>query len=240
MILQNYKNAFKNTGKAFKKLLFYAPQECILCGKAGAIVCESCKESLLMHNGNLCTKCGKQIASGELCYNCKKDNRPYEKGFMVYFYKDNAKKLMYDFKFEGKRDISYFFAQSLYDKLKIQDLEIDIVTAVPMHIIKKLGKGYNPPVLIAKELSTLINKPFDGKILKRIRHTKAMSTMHDIDRMEHSSKNYSFNNKNVKDKNILIIDDVSTTGATLHVCAQILKDNGAEKVYVAAACGGNY
>jgi ComF family protein len=240
MILETYKNAFKNTGKAFKKLLFYAPDECILCGEDGNIVCKSCAETLPMHKDNLCIKCGKQITSGELCYNCKKDKRPFDKGFVVFFYQDNAKKLMHDFKFEGKRNIASFFAQSIYNRLIMQDIHIDIVTSIPMHTIKKLGKGYNPPTLIAKELSIMLNKPFDGNILKRIHHTKAMSTMKGIDRMEHSLNNYSYNNKkDINNKNILLIDDVSTTGATLHVCSQILKDNGANKVYVAAACGGN-
>lgn len=238
MILQTYKNSIKNTGKAFKKLLFYTPDECMLCGKAGDIVCKSCIESLPMHKGILCVKCGKQITSGELCYNCIKDTRPYEKGFMVFLYEDNAKKLMHDFKFEGKRDIAEFFAQAILNCVK--SFDVDIITSVPMHMVKKLGKGYNPPALIAKELSTMMDKPFNNKILRRIKHTKAMSTMQGIDRMEHSKKNYSINKSNIKDKNILLIDDVSTTGATLHVCSQILIDNGANTVYVAAACGGNY
>ncbi len=237
MMKDVYKTAFRNTAQAFKQLLFYKEDKCEICNKDGDIICTECAKVFLAHDGVLCEKCGRQIKNEGLCFHCAKYERPYEQGIISLFYQDKAKQVMSDFKFHSQRLYASFFAREIYNKIGDHEWEIDMIIPIPMHIIKKMGKGFNPPSLIARELSHMMKIDMSNKALKRKRHTKSMSVLKNIDRMTHSMKNFKIGKVDIKGKNILIIDDVSTTGATLHVCSQILKDNGANLVYVVAACG---
>ncbi len=220
------------------KLIFPDTGVCYLCGKQGDVICEKCSLEMERHEGSLCKKCGRVVEGGsELCDACLKYDRPYDNGAIALFYQGKARDAMKEYKFENKLPYSHFFAKEIYMSIKEHKWHIDIVTAVPNHPFKLIGKGYNPPALIAKKLAGMLNVKYDGKVLKRIRYTKSMSLLKGIDRMEHSKKNFAIKKFGFEDKNILIIDDVSTTGATLHVCAQLLKKRNAGKVYVAAACG---
>lgn len=239
MIKDTYKNAFLNTGKAFKQLLFYKPRLCELCRADGDIICRECVDNMPMHQNILCDKCGRQIKIKGLCNNCTKHHRPYEKGIIIFFYQDIPKQMMYEFKFNGKREYAKVFACEIHNKIILKNWDIDIITPIPMHALKLFGRGYNPPALIAKRLSKLMDVSYNKKLLKRTRYTKAMALLGRIDRMKHVSKNFKVYQNDLSNKTILVVDDVSTTGATLHICSKLLMDAGAEKVFAAAACGDN-
>ena len=233
------RKVLKVIGRVIKQLLFYEEIECSVCARQGQRVCDECSEMFLRHDNIICNKCGREIKEAGLCYNCRKNNRPYEKGIIALYYQDIPREFMKEFKYNSKRNFSYFFAEEIYNKIKSCNWDIDVICAVPMHNLKLLGNGYNPPSLISRELSILMDIPYSRKTLKRKRYTRSMSLLKNIDRMEHSSKNFMTGNFDYADMNVLVVDDVSTTGATLHVCSKILLDNGANKVYVVAACGDN-
>lgn len=239
MTKKSYKQALLNTSKAFRQLLFYCADECVVCGAAGKIICNECSYKMLRHEKILCLKCGRQINTGGLCHNCSAIKRPYKQGVIAFFYQDIAGDLMYDFKFNYKKDNAQIFAEELYKKINEYAWNFDIITAIPINILKLLGYGYNPPKLVAKRLSKLINIPYKDSLLKRIRYTKSMALLGNIDRMKHVSKNFRAAKKAIDGQKILLVDDVSTTGASLHFCSQLLLNNGAKVVYVAAACGDN-
>lgn len=240
-LIETYKEWFMNLPHAIFKLFFPDTGLCNFCGSTGEIVCDNCSSQIQRHEGTLCEKCGRSISSGrELCHMCLKDIRPYDKGVIAFYYDGIARDMMKEYKFENTLPYSSFFADEIYEKIDTIRDEIDIITAVPMHFMKIIGKGYNPPALIAKKLAKTMDVSYQGKILKRTRYTKSMSRLKGINRMEHSRKNFDLRKNCIKNKNILIIDDVATTGATLHVCADILKENGANKVFVAAVCGDTH
>lgn len=238
--VNRYKSGFKNLPHAVFKLIFPDTGLCDICSNEGEVICEKCLAEMEKHTGKLCEKCGRSVANKTLCKACQKHERPYDAGAIALFYQDKAQEIMKEFKFENKLPYAKFLAQEIYESIAFRKWEIDIVTAVPMHPLKLIGKGYNPPVLIAKKLAKKLGLKYNNKILKRIRYTKSMSLLKKIDRMEHSKKNFSAGSACFENKNVLIIDDVSTTGATLHICAEILKRHGAGKVYVAAACGDTF
>jgi ComF family protein len=235
--IERYRWGIKRLHKALYRFIFPASYECGLCGGEGEIICKKCIGEIQKHSGVLCDKCGRAVRYEGLCEECIKNPRPYERGAIVFFYEGRAQQAMKDFKFENMLPYGTFFAQELYEKIKPLGWDIDIVTAVPSHPYKIIGKGYNAPAVIARRLSRMMNLKYDAGLLKRIRHTKSVSLMHGIDRMAHAKENFAIKKPGLDGKNILLIDDVSTTGSTLHVCTQILKNHGAGKVYVAAACG---
>ena len=236
----NFFSTFKNLPHTFLKLIFPDMGLCYICGQEGDVVCEKCASQMERHAGRLCEKCGRSITHNkEICCMCEKNERPYDKGAIALFYEGAAKHAMKQYKFENMLPYSNFFAKEIHKSIEKFEDEIDIITAVPSHYFKVTGKGYNPPALIAKKLSKRLGISYKANIIKRVRYTKSMSLLKGVNRMEHSRKNFEIQKNNFYDKNILIVDDVSTTGATLHVCSDILKKSGAKKVFVAAVCGDN-
>ncbi len=235
--IERYRLGIKQLLQALYRFIFPPSGKCGLCGGDGEIICEKCIGQMHEHSGKLCDKCGRAVRYEGLCDECIKNARPYERGAVVFFYEGRAQQTMKDFKFENMLPYGTFFAQRLQEKIKPLGWDIDIVTAVPSHPYKVIGKGYNAPAVIARRFAKMMDIKYDTRLLKRIRHTKSVSLLHGIDRMAHAKENFAIKKSALSGENILLIDDVSTTGSTLHVCAQILKNHGAGKVYVAAACG---
>lgn len=109
--------------------------------------------------------------------------------------------------------------------------EIDVIIPVPIHRIKKLSRGYNQSDLIAKGISIISQKSIDLKSLKRIRNTPTQTHLHLQERIENVKDAFKVVRKEkIKDKVILIVDDVCTTGSTVNEVARTLLNAGAKKV----------
>jgi len=107
---------------------------------------------------------------------------------------------------------------------------------VPLHSLKKAERGYNQSLYITKGLSIESRIPFSNRTLKRIRFTFSQTTMTLKERQENVREAFKIaHSGKIKGKNILLIDDVITTGATVSECGKALLNAGAGKVYAASA-----
>jgi len=113
---------------------------------------------------------------------------------------------------------------------------INLILPVPLHSLKKAERGYNQSLYITKGLSKELNIPFNPGILKRVRFTNSQTTMTLKERQLNVQGAFKVVHKEkIKRKNILLIDDVITTGATISECGKVLLNAGANKVYAASA-----
>jgi len=116
----------------------------------------------------------------------------------------------------------------------IDDLVIDCVLPVPLHLYRLIQRGYNQSEMLAKYVGKYANLPLYKNVLVRNRFTKSQSNFNARGRVGNIKGAFSVKDVEcIKGKNILLIDDVYTTGATVEECAKILKRAGAKKVYVA-------
>ncbi|MBE6903785.1 MAG: ComF family protein [Ruminococcaceae bacterium] len=115
--------------------------------------------------------------------------------------------------------------------------DVDMIIPVPLSRFRKNKRTYNQSEMLATELSKLIGVPVNAEILFKIKNTKAQSTIKKKSKRMKNIKNvYKVKNSElIKDKNILLVDDVVTTGATLNECAKVLVEAGAAKVVAVAA-----
>jgi len=114
--------------------------------------------------------------------------------------------------------------------------EIDLIIPIPLHRLRKIDRGYNQSYYIAKGLSKYFNIPLSGKILFRSKFTKSQTTLNLKEREENISGAFNLKkHKTVSGKNILLVDDVITTGATTNECAKVLLEAGANNVYAISA-----
>jgi ComF family protein len=229
---------------------FY-PRDCILCSKEYnnqtfkfAYLCEECFEKLPKpQNNNICLKCqmplGEFILSKPICQYCKKYRGIFKKLITGLYYKDEVENLIKEFKFNKKLYVGMLLSQILAIAIKKQ-LEnslqkIDYLTYVPMTYMEKFKRGFNQTEFLAKNISSYLKIPLIKAIIK-IRQTKHQMELSFYERQQNIKNAFKINKKIeqiLSQKNILIIDDIYTTGATLAECSRTLKSAGVKQVYLA-------
>ena len=109
---------------------------------------------------------------------------------------------------------------------------MDLIIPIPIHHLKKAERGYNQSDYLAKGLSKSLNIPYSINSIKRIKYTESQTKLKMKERALNVSKAFKVGQpKKVSGKNILIVDDVCTTGATLLECGIALYKAGATSVY---------
>ncbi|MDR1522947.1 MAG: ComF family protein [Endomicrobium sp.] len=230
--------------KIFLKVInLIYPLTCSLCGRDLSAVykyriCNNCKESLNKIKNNVCEKCGIPLDSGgNLCYACKKDLKIYkfDKLRSVYLYKGHLRKLILKFKYSKRTFLYKDFAFEM-SKL-IQEYEFfknsDFIIPVPLNILRKIKRGYNQAELLAEGVSIQSGIPMLTNILFRKKVTKPQFRLSKFERVKNIQNSFVVKNKSaIKDRTILLIDDIATTCSTISVCANVLKDSGAKNVFV--------
>ena len=147
-------------------------------------------------------------------------------------YTEHIAAAVHNYKYNDARYLCCFFA-SLIELPK--DWQIDAVLPMPLHPNKLKKRGYNQSALIARELCKKYGLMLDESLAVRIKDTKSQRELDRSQRAENMKNAFSASGS-VKNKRILIIDDVFTTGATMNECAKALKVKGAAYIYAASAC----
>jgi len=218
------------------------PITCSSCGKdlpPGAIerVCQDCFKGFKKNDGLVCAKCGVFLADGgEHCFECRRDKRRFSFDLLrsPYIYDGNVRKLILKFKYSDRMFIAKEFASDMSEAAVKNDFNIyaDYIVPVPLNILRRAKRGYNQAEILAAVLSKEISKPVLTNVLYRKKITKPQFKLSKRERAENMKSSFLIKNAElVKSKNILLIDDVATTGATLSACAKTLKSAGAKKVF---------
>ena len=215
-----------------KSLDFLFPPVCAGCGKYGSFLCAKCRESLKYISSPLCSNCGRPLASGSYCSGCVRWPMKIDGIRSVLEFDGVVQKLIYDFKYHYVRVLTPLLAQFLADYLKINELPVDILVPVPLHSHRLRERGYNQSTLLAYELSCLAETPFIEGVLTRIIDTTPQARTANIrERRENMTGVFICQDNSFKGKQVLLIDDVCTTGATINACAIALKKTGAASVW---------
>jgi ComF family protein len=229
------------------------PPKCI-CGKKqtaeNANICGECWLKIDFINSPMCQKCGdpfqfkSDILENDdnglaelLCTNCLANPPSYELQRCVFNYNENSNFIITKFKYSDSTHSAKYLAKQLHNISKNFIDEIDLITSVPIHYKKLIKRKYNQSALLANELSKITKKPVNNFILKRIKNNKPQAGLPREERLKNVKGSFEVNPKALKKisgKNILIIDDVITTGATMRECTKVLQKNNVNKIYVLA------
>lgn len=212
--------------------------KCIFCGNEITNpnkydMCDNCLTHLPFIVKDFCSRCGSQLSQNHIgvCQNCKITNFHFDYARAVFVYDKNVKRTIKKLKFSSAKYLIEPLANCLYYKFTSLNWKVDLVTFVPIHESRLKLRGYNQSEELAKEFSKLTNIE-NINCFTKIKNTPNQTSLSRKDRQNNLIDAFKLKYKSVKDKNILIIDDIFTTGATTNELSKLLKNNGANKVYV--------
>jgi ComF family protein len=179
----------------------------------------------------VCDICGKPIGTQGTCLSCINRMPAFDRIITPYLYDDVVRDIIHTFKYRGKTNLKMLLGCIIHEKIREENIDTDIVTFIPMHWTRLFARGYNHSALIAKEVASRMGKKVRYNALMKTRGTKPQAGLGSADR-KRNIKN-SFKAEGVQGLNILVVDDVITTGETAESAAKALKKAGAKSVVVA-------
>jgi ComF family protein len=216
--------------RAALNILF--PQRCVSCGEEGEILCRNCRKSLQIIVPPICPKCGKPQASGIICPSCVSWQNYIDGIRSPFKFEGSIREAIHQLKYNNLRCIAESLAVLLKEYIDSNPLSVQIIVPVPLSLKRLRERGYNQSELIAKELCKLIQLPHNTDCLKRIKYILPQTRTKSVEeRRENVKQAFLCKDYTLKNNDILLLDDVSTSGATLDQCAKALKAAGASSVW---------
>jgi competence protein ComFC len=214
-------------------LNIFFPTKCVACGQYGHLLCLDCLKTVDKISTSTCFECGKISKNGEYCQTCKKTNKPALNSILVACGYDSIpiKEIIHQLKYGGLTGLSEICGELIYERVQKVKLPHDfVIIPVPLHKFRIRNRGFNQAELIAKYVSKRIGV-HGGDALKRVKNTKNQVGLSRKDRLINVEGVFDCIDVSlIKGQNVLLIDDVVTTGATLNECAKALKSAGAKRV----------
>lgn len=177
----------------------------------------------------LCIVCGEEEAEG-LCIKCNRDIKKCDINDRSYaYYNSTMKKLILDFKFKRDFNAGEILSGFLVQKLKYEKKDY-ILTYVPISKNKLKSRGFNQSEYLCNQAAKKLNVRV-LETLEQVKETKEQKTLSKDERQKNILNAFkAINIEKIKGKNIVLIDDVITTGATLKECEKILKNSGVKRI----------
>lgn len=201
-------------------LNFFYPKKCGICNKISkSYICENCKRKI------------DKIK----CVKIKKIRNNYNHLY-IFKYKGIIRQKIIEYKFRDKAYLYKFFSDIILTNKKICNVlkKYDMIIPVPIHRQRRIKRGYNQTELIAKEIAKNIdNLDYCKNCLIKIKNIKAQSTLNSFERQQNTVGAYKVINENIiKNKKVIIFDDVYTTGSTAKECCNILKKYNVKEILI--------
>jgi len=235
--------SLKRAGRAALDLVF--PPLCIACrvqvGEPGAL-CATCWLKVQFLDGPMCDCCGLPFEldpGGEtLCAACYARRPFFDKARAVMRYDEHSRGPILALKHGDRLDLAPHFTRWLDRGGRALLDETDVILPVPLHVTRLWTRRYNQAAELARALSRLSGKSLNVLALTRSRSTESQGAMRSA-RARRRNMLGAFrvsprHKSAIAGRNVLLIDDVLTTGATVEACARALKRAGAAKVFVLA------
>ena len=211
-------------------LLF--PQWCVGCGKEGDFICSSCQQSLSRIMPPLCPRCGRPQASDVLCPTCVSWQASIDGIRSPFRFDGVMRQAIHQLKYRNLRALAALLARLLQDYLATNPVPGEVLVPVPLHKKRLKERGYNQSSLLAQELGELINLPVVEDCLIRKHYALPQARTSTVDERRSNVANaFICCNDGLRGRQVLLIDDVCTSGATLDACAAALKASGAASVW---------
>lgn len=233
-----FKELIQKIHKLILDTLF--PIQCIVCKKPNHWLCDQCLSEVLIKDKQVCPICEKvTIPDGQTCFQCK-EKYSIDGLLVAIDYKENEAidKAIHYFKYRFVEDLHKPLGKIITKTFLKSSLKIpDAIIPIPLHPKRLRWRGFNQSELlcrhISKNISPNLNIEISTTALIRNKNTLSQMKIKNFKQRKLNLKNAFkvFRKSSIKNKRILIVDDISTTGSTIFECAKVLKKSGAKEVY---------
>ena len=227
-------------GKFIKENLFPLSFTCDSCGieTFEGNLCPECLKKTTFNDKATCPICGRKTVHREICIECKAKPPLFDYAISALIYEGTAVKLIHKFK-NGDAYLKDYFADLIVAKLDIV-APIDYITFVPMTKKAERKRGYNQARLLAEAISERINVPVCD-VIEKVKDTSDQKALSGKDRAKNLEGSFKAKSKNaLLDKNVLLVDDILTTGATADAVCMSLFHAGVMRVFLATIASVEY
>lgn len=218
---------------------FFLPRFCLCCNEkldpVTKVICDNCFSQI------------KTVDQTRLAFEFNKkfyEDNIIENFFSLFLFEatGNIQTLIHELKYNNKFTLGIFLGKHLAEASKeiLNTEAIDLIIPMPLHSLKKAERGYNQAYFIAKGFAKIVDKPITTKAVKRKKYTESQTKLTAEERKENIRDAFRVSSsKQTENKNVLLIDDVITSGATVSALGRELKENNADRIFaVSVALAG--
>lgn len=195
---------------------FFLPPKCVECGCAGSFFCAECQATLTIP-----PPVSEPDSALVECRSTAEFSGPIQKA-------------IHEFKYENLRALARPLAERLaaaLERATAAGWAPTLITAIPLHESRLRERGYNQSALLARWLAERSGLPFRAGAVHRIRATRQQVGLNSAERRENVAGAFAADPEIVREQQVVLVDDVHTTGTTLHECAVALHQAGAARVW---------
>lgn len=208
------------------------PSHCAGCDTLGYRWCPQCAESVQPIEVIVCEQCGEPLAhtlDGETCH-CKGFLSHIDQIRSYSIYEPPLSLAIHQLKYQNNLGVAESLANYLVKLYNSINIRMDLVIPIPLNKKRQIDRGYNQSLLLARPFSYQVSIKMKPDALTRINNTQSQVGLTRDQRAQNVRDAFRADPQLVKNKNIILIDDVSTTGSTMDACAKALKKEGANYI----------
>ena len=211
------------------------PVRCAGCQRTGHVLCPACIAQIQLLPSPFCEFCGTPLSTYGVCNNCQFRLPKLSGQRAVSLYQEPLRGCIHGLKYDGNIRLAEPLGLLLAKAYIRYGMQADMLIPVPLHRERQQQRGYNHASLLAEVCSAIVRVPMNDNILVRHRATVAQVDLHPRERYQNVAGAFACSsssaNSVLNGRKIVIIDDVSTTSATLEACATPLFAAGAKEIW---------
>jgi ComF family protein len=234
--------------RRIKRIIALRERRCMVCGdcfrpqQTAVLLCNSCRRQLVQRTGGFCPRCGLPHALDSmpltLCSSCISTPPPWLSLRFYGLYDGLLRRIIIRYKHTPDLTLHPLMGHMLCQALRLRPFspqeKPDVIVPVPLHPARLHMRGFNQSYLPARPAAVMLTVPLQKNILRRTRYTSAQTGLPKEERRRNLRDAFEADSC-VRGRNVLLVDDVMTTGATLEHCAQALYHAGAQQVHAVVA-----
>ncbi len=216
---------------AWEALDWVYPPTCGGCTKRGVRWCSDCQTGVTVLIPPLCPHCGESQLTDDLCPRCRTHPQAHTALRSWARFDGPLRNAVHRLKYRGEMRLGEALAQPLIEYFRTLNWRVDLVVPVPLGVARHAQRGYNQAELIARPVALSEGFAYQPAAIRKIKVTRTQVGLSRAERLINVAHAFQAEREIVAHKRILLIDDVTTSGATIDACARAMLETGAAEIF---------